>query len=440
MPGRLLDPNAYSAAAVSAAVERCLEVLVIPVVGLVIVVRCLYGPDTGVGVWLLTLSVIYAALFLLGRAPAERLGRVDWALLAVILAETASYFNSTYRANSLRGYHETLFIFLFYCFVRLHLKHGRQQVGVFLLITLLGLYLSATALLSFQGQYAELASHGFDDMTDFRQILRAFRIGDYPAAEWVTLYLMLLPFPTLLFIRFAGAAPRAAWLLLCPAVLLLLVIAATFSRGLYIATAAFFVSSALLFRMYRLTALRRLVCFSAVSFLLFALFLCVTPLGPPTLKSAAMFSTTSQVRSLEGRAGASKAAWEIFKVHPLLGVGSFNFPMHYAAYKEEDAVFAGRAFNIFLQILVEKGVVGLLAYCLLFFAFFKASHEKMRRLGDDTFQKAVTAVLAAACVALLVRDLSYSSMLTNAGVSALLWFAFALNAGPAPVRAAAGPA
>ncbi len=440
MPGRLPAPNNYSAAAVSAAVERLLEALVVPAVGLVIVTRCLYGPGTGVDIWLLTLSVIYAVLFLLGRSPATRPGWVDWALFAVILVETVSYFNSTYRANSLRGYHETLFLFLFYCFVRLHLKHVRQQVGVFLLVAALGLYLSVTALISFQNQYAEIAALGFDDLTDFRQLFRAFRPGEYPAAEWVTLYLALLPFPALLFIRFAKSSRAASWLMLCPAVLLLVVIAATFSRGLYVATAAFFVSSALLFRLYRLTALRGLVSLGAVTLMLAALVLCVTPLGAPALKTAAMFSTTSQVRSLEGRAGASRAAWEIVKDHPLLGVGSFNFPIHYAAYKEEGAVYAGRTFNIFLQILVEKGVVGLLGYCLLFFGFFKESHEKMRRPGGDTFQKAVTAVFAASCVALLVRDLSYSSMLTNAGVSALLWFAFALSARPVsgPAADAAG--
>jgi O-antigen ligase len=103
--------------------------------------------------------------------------------------------------------------------------------------------------------------------------------------------------------------------------------------------------------------------------------------------------------------------------------------MQYAAYKGEESAYVGRTFNIFLQLLVERGIVGLLAYCLLFFSFFKVSHDNIRLFRDDIFQKTVIVVFMASCAALIVRDLSYSSILTNKGVSVLLWFCFANNAG-----------
>jgi O-antigen ligase len=423
------NPAADPAATVSRSVERFLEILIVPVVGFVVVGRCLYGSGTGIDIWVLTLTVIYAILFLLGRSPAGPLTWVDWSLFAVVLAESVSYLNSKYAANSLHGYNETLFLFLFYCFVRLNLKREYQRVGIFLIITVFGLCLSATTLLSFARQYAEITAHGFGEVTNFRHAFRAFQTDSSPAGEWVTLYLALLPFPVLLFVRWSKAAPALSWLLLCPAVLILVAISATFSRGLYLAAASFFVSALLLFRLYRLPALNRVAGFGAAALLLLAAVLCLTPLRTPVLDTVSLFKTTSQVRSIEGRASLWKVSWEIAEDHPLLGVGAFNFPMHYAAYKGDDAVFVGRTFNIFLQLLVEKGALGLLAYCLLFFSFFKVSHESLRLHGGDAAQKAVTAVFVAACVALLVRDFSYSSVLTNQGVSTILWFVFAANAG-----------
>ena len=130
----------------------------------------------------------------------------------------------------------------------------------------------------------------------------------------------------------------------------------------------------------------------------------------------------------------------VFGDHPLLGLGSYNFPMQYVAYKEEGAAYVGRTFNIILQLLVEKGAIGLLAYCLLFFGFFKVSYENVRLRGGDSFQKAMTVVFMASGVSLLVRDLSYSSLLTNNGVSALLCFYFAVNAGAGPSPEDAGGA
>ena len=102
--------------------------------------------------------------------------------------------------------------------------------------------------------------------------------------------------------------------------------------------------------------------------------------------------------------------------------------MHSVGSSGGDSAYAGRVYNLFLQLLVEKGVVGLLAYCLLFFSFFKVSHDKVRLIKDDAFQQAVVVLFMATFVALIVRDLSYSSILDNEGVSTLLFFIFANNA------------
>jgi O-antigen ligase len=423
------DLDARPAAAPESA-EPLSEILVVPVIAFIIVRRCLYDSGTGLDIWFLLITLVFSAIFLFARSGAGRINWVDCSLFVVVLSETLCYFNSTYRPNSLHDYQEVLFLALFYCLVRLHLRHEYQRTGVFLLLSLFGLCLSVAALLSFGRQHASLTSLGFDDPTSFRAYFNFFQPPGIPVGEWITIFLMLLPFPILLFLKFADTA--RAWALLCPAVALLLTISVTFSRGLYVAAAVFFVSAVLLFWLYGLAQLKRFARFSLCALLLAVVVVSVTPVREPLLTTASMFKTASHVRSFEGRANLWKASWEVVKARPLFGVGAFNFPMQYAAYKAEDSVYVGRTFNIFLQLLVEKGLVGLLAYCLLFFSFFKVAHDNIRLLPADSFHKAVSVLLMASCLALLVRDLSYSSTFVNDGVSALLWFIFASSARPAP--------
>jgi O-antigen ligase len=411
-------------------VRRFLELLVIPVVGLFIISRCRYGSSPGIDIWFVVVFLIYYGVSFLGRSSTglRRITFLDWSLFIVVIIETACYLNSTYPANSLRDYNNVLLLFLFYCFVRLHLNREYQQLSIFATITLFGLYMSVAAIYSFYRQYGRITSLGFGDVTNFKQSFDFLQTNGTPLGEWVTLYLVLLPFPILLFIRFVNSASRSIWLLLCPVVTLLVIISATFSRGAYVATGVFFLSTVLLFRLQGLTALKRLIGFGLCALLLFTAITCATPLRGPVLTTALMFKTSSQVRSFQGRTGIWKESLQVAKNHPLFGVGASNFPMHYAAYKEVDSVYVSRTLNIFLQLLVEKGVVGLLAYCLLFFSFFKVSYENVKRARGSEFQKAVVVMFGALVVTLLVRDLSYSSVLISQGVGALLWFIFANNA------------
>lgn len=419
-----------SAAAKYVRAGRALEILVIPVITFIVIGRCLYG--AAVDIWGVVIIATYLASLLLRRAWAGHPNWVDWSACIVVLSETVSYARSTYSTNSLGGYEDALFLFLFYCLVRFGLQHEYQRVGICLIVALFGLFLSAAASYSFLHQLKQITALGFNDATDFKWFFNFLQAPGTAVGEWITVFLILLPFPVLLFIRYVRTAPSAAWLLLCPAVAILLTVAATFSRGLYIATAFFFVSAGLLCVKYELSSLKHLMRYTAAALTVLFLIVCLTPLRRPALTTASMFKTDSQARSLEGRASLWQDSWEIVKDYPLFGVGAFNFPMHYAAYKEEGSAYVGRTFNIFLQLLVEKGVVGLLAYGLLFFSFLKVTHDNVRLLPDGAFQKTAALLFVASFAALIVRDLTYSSIITNKGVSTLLWFMFAHNARTTP--------
>jgi O-antigen ligase len=243
----------------------------------------------------------------------------------------------------------------------------------------------------------------------------------------VTVLFLILPFPVALCVGFRHSR-TARWLALAAVVAVVCTISITFIRGAYIALAAFFLFGSALFYAYGLFPLKRILVFDALVVCLTAV--CLIPVARPVMTTLSLVKTTSQVRSLEGRKNIWKDSLEIVKEHPVFGVGAQNFVMQYAGYKEQrpDAAFVQRPFNYVLQLLAEKGLLGFTAYALLLVSFYRVSHRKVRLLGDDTFRKSVVICLMAAYAAVIVRDLSDSSILSNRGLGVLLWFSFAHNA------------
>ncbi len=67
-----------------------------------------------------------------------------------------------------------------------------------------------------------------------------------------------------------------------------------------------------------------------------------------------------------------RGGWEMFKDHPWVGVGTMDLSDTYRKYMPPGAVHVfGHLHNIFLQVAVTMGVVGLAAFCYLLYSFFR---------------------------------------------------------------------
>ena len=113
----------------------------------------------------------------------------------------------------------------------------------------------------------------------------------------------------------------------------------------------------------------------------------------------------------------------MIRSRPLFGVGASNFALANVAFSDQsDAVpFAAQPFNVVLEVLVERGVIGAIGYLCFVFSFFAVSIQAVR-LSPDRVTKDTAAVFAIGFFAVLVRDGTYSSMISNAGVSAVVVF------------------
>lgn len=400
---------------------KALDLLLAPLILTIILAAIWEAFDTHT-LLLIATPVYFARNYFGGELRSHAVNLLDVSVLFLALSEIVSVLGATYQANSLPRVGEALSLLLFFYLIRFGLKRDYQRAILFSSLSLLAFCVSFGAVFMFFMQLGRLEALGFADPTDFRHTFSLFNPTGAPVGDWMTIFITLLPFPLITFLRFKSLGLER-WLLLLPFLTTLAAALVTFSRGVYVAVAVFGVTASALFWVYKVAPWKRILFFNLGVLLVLSLALSLTSLLRPALTTLALFNTTSQVRSFDGRLGVWKQSAGIIRDHPWLGVGPNNFAMQYVSHKSPDAeaVFVGRAFNSFLQILIERGVLGLTAHLLLLVAFLNVARARCRAAGAATYRKAVPLLFVATYAAVVVRELSYSSMLTNQGVAVLLW-------------------
>lgn len=74
-----------------------------------------------------------------------------------------------------------------------------------------------------------------------------------------------------------------------------------------------------------------------------------------------------------------RGGWSILREHPVFGVGTRDLASLYREHMPEGAIYVhGHMHNIFLQVAVQTGIVGLTAFCALFVCFFRLVWSNLR--------------------------------------------------------------
>lgn len=121
------------------------------------------------------------------------------------------------------------------------------------------------------------------------------------------------------------------------------------------------------------------------------------------------------------RLGAFGDAIRLFRDHPVVGtgLGTFDHMVYTLPGTTADGAYfqnGWHAHNVFLQILTETGLVGLLAWCYLWYAVL----AHLRRAWRDADRLARVSISAAGCVVLAFLVLSQTEALIGARVHASL--------------------
>ena len=110
-----------------------------------------------------------------------------------------------------------------------------------------------------------------------------------------------------------------------------------------------------------------------------------------------------------------------------IGTGSAAFSAVYPAYALGGAAYALHAHNLYLQIFVELGVVGIAVFVLMLFFFFRSVFSCYRTL-DDRAQATTILAMGLGVFALLVQGLT-DNVWYNYRIVLLFWLLMGLVIG-----------
>lgn len=333
------------------------------------------------------------------RIKTFKLTYIDYLIIGLIAFELLNYVCSIYPVNSTGYLIKIISLSLFYFFIRYAIEKSFQLQFINQFIAAWGALLSLVTLLSFSMFKYNINYAGFANLLEFRNMYMP--MGFYSNA-WVTVLLLFLPFQIIVL-----TSTQKTWLKIASGIFIAITIVdilLSFSRGGYIAIVVFVLLSVAMLLIYKVFSFKKLLLSCVTVGLIVSLM--VWPLKNYVLTTVSMGNTTSHQRSFEGRTKVWQNSFVLIKEKPLLGIGSDNFNLRYNAYnKAEESGFVGRIANTYMQILIEKGILGLLLYGLLFYAFFYYSFK-----NEIKQNKASAILFIVTVVSLLVRELSFNSI------------------------------
>src|SRR6185436_7832358 len=107
--------------------------------------------------------------------------------------------------------------------------------------------------------------------------------------------------------------------------------------------------------------------------------------GPAALRQRVLSMGDPQEATIKERRYMIQSGLAMAREHPWLGVGPGGVKREYARFARPEAIKqrTGHLHNTPLQILVERGLAGFLAWCSIWVAFFARAVSILRRLGPD---------------------------------------------------------
>lgn len=160
-------------------------------------------------------------------------------------------------------------------------------------------------------------------------------------------------------------------------------------------------------------------------FLVISLFCGVLVISTPVIKDRVSSILDMSNQSNSERVLLWKSAWNMFRDHPLLGVGPGNFVEVYRPYyispdaKEPEL---GHAHNNFMQMLAETGIIGLSAFVYMFGYILVTMCNRYLKNQQDIWS--LIAVLVT--LSLLIQGLTEFNF-GNSAVSRMYWFILGLS-------------
>ena len=338
----------------------------------------------------------------------------------LLLYEMVNFFCSGYQANSILFLRSFFVVLACVFFLHKLLPNKKYRTFFVVTISLLAGLLAFFNLPIFFFRYYEAGLYGFDDFSQFRFLY--YPLG-FLSNEWITILLCLLPFPVIgLFLFWNKRRMRYVFLLIIG--LLVFNIFISFSRAGILAFLLFIGLLNVLFYFNRILSIKKLLLCNAVLILFSILFVY------SFFESAqsSIYQTNSHQRSAEGRLKQWEEVSSLINKYPFWGIGSKNYALVGRQSQQIDLEnsFTGRLNNTYIQLVVEKGWAGALLWFGVIGLFVFRLFQQMRKEKNPP-DKAINCILLSAILAILFREIFFSSLLYNSGILFLFFTLLVFN-------------
>lgn len=343
----------------------------------------------------------------------------DIILFVLLSYEFINYFYSLYKPNTYIALRDLFLIVIIVSFIKRILINYKLRLIFFFALSSILLFLSSLSLGVFLFRFFEASYYGFDDFSQFRHLYTPLELL---SNEWVTLSLSFIPLVVLTFFYIKKSPllgenvflkKRGASIFFIIMIMIILSnIFVSFSRGGYI---AFFTFQLLLSCLLIITKTIPLKTIFTCNLTLFFFILLLSCYFSFTIKST-LYSTTSHNRSIAGRIDQWSTTRDIIKTYPFWGIGSKNYSIINESYKSDklDNTFTGRVNSTFVQIIIEKGIIGSIIYLIIFIIFVYLSIINIFRVRNN--YKMVNIIAFSSIISIIIRELFFSSLFYNNGL------------------------
>lgn len=277
-------------------------------------------------------------------------------------------------------------------------------------IILIGLQL-ALSIISFILFENAVIKAGFSHLYNFRFLFKPIGFANN---EWGSLLILYMGF-ILLYRKIIGNRFVYFFLLLSA----LFCIITTFSRGTYISFLVIFillggyiVINKMLHRSATLYTLILMLSVTVISFTFI-----------DDIKEVVKFNrTVSQQRSTNARVESVYTIYSLLKKYPILGAGSGNYTLvinQFSTSEDDNVDFTTYAPNAFVQLVGEKGCLGILLWVLLLFFFIYLALKKENKKRDII-------IILITLIAYLIKENTFSIFWRDVSAQLLVYVLFAL--------------
>jgi O-antigen ligase len=311
------------------------------------------------------------------------------AFSSLALYELFRFFLNGVNLQVLESVTLILEVIIFYSISVLGLKSVNLRRKMFSYITLVASILSVGLIIKVSLLRRTLINLAFGDLNDIKHYINLFHIPSFDIAEFL---LLCLPFLIVTFIRTRNSTVLLSFAFSLTALVL------TFSRGIYLALFFFaFICSCYLIIWGKSVIYNS---FGEAIKVAVIVLVIIYPFRASVFTTLNFIKTESQRLSLKSRLNTWGKTVELAEDHFFLGGGDGSFS---GTYLDRYGQYVKRPMNIYVQLLLEKGVVGLVIYLSFFLIMISGCWLRIRHDRIYIF-------LLAGIVAVMVKEFTSTSM------------------------------